>query len=314
MWILILMSYATENRIKGLSGDKEWIIGFIIFSFLYLSWFYFIVGLELKNWIFLIVIFICLFLIPSFRRSILSLSPLFMFLILYDSLRVLPKYNTFEIHNEDLFLLEKQFFSFNNSTLSEYFLTNYNSFLDILGGLSYLTWFPFPAGFALFLLYKKRHSLVFRFLMGFLVTNLIGFIFYITYPAAPPWYYLEYGAEIIRNTKGSAGALVRFDDLVGFPIYKGLYANNGYIFGAIPSLHCAYPIVLSYYSLRYNNKFLSTLFIASMIAIWFTAVYSLHHYVIDVLLGIGCAVVGIGLNELIFRKTRVVDWLKSIQY
>ena len=296
------MTALATKHLKPQIENKNWIIGFIVFSILYLSWFHFIVGMELKNWIFLVAIFICLFVATSLRKSILALSPLFMFLILYDSLRILPYYNTFEIHNKDLFLIEQKWFSFNNITLSEYFLNNHSSFLDFIGGFSYLTWFPFPASFAIFLLFKKRHLLTFRFLAGFLVTNLIGFIFYITYPAAPPWYYLEFGEEIIKSTKGSPGALVRFDELIGLPIYKSLYANNGYIFGAIPSLHCAYPTVLSFYSLKYGNKYLSAIFIISAVAIWFTAVYSLHHYLVDVLLGIACAILGIFLNELLFKK------------
>ena len=299
------MTEIAKNHFNRQVENKNWIFGFIVFSILYLSWFYFVVGLELKNWIFLVAMFICLFVIPSLRKSILALSPLFMFLILYDSLRILPYYNTFEIHNKDLFLIEQSWFSINNITLSEYFLNHHHSFLDLIGGFSYLTWFPFPAGFALFLLYKKRHALTFRFLSGFLVTNLIGFIFYITYPAAPPWYFLEYGEEIIKSTKGSAGSLVRFDDLIGLPIYKSLYANNGYIFGAIPSLHCAYPMVLSFYSFKYGNKWLSALFVLTVVLIWFTAVYSLHHYVVDVLLGIICALAGIFLNELLFRKSGI---------
>ncbi len=300
------MTKLAKNQLNQ-SGNKNWIYGFIVFTIIYLSWFYLVVGLETKNWIFLVAIFICLFVIPSLRASIAALSPLFVFLILYDSLRILPYYNTFEIHNKDLFLIEQSWFSFNGSTLSEYFLTHHHSFLDFLGGISYLTWFPFPAGFALFLLYKKRYTLTFRFLAGFLVTNLIGFVFYITYPAAPPWYYLEYGEDIIRSTKGSAAALVRFDELVGLPIYKSLYANNGYIFGAIPSLHCAYPMVLSYYSFKYGNKYLSALFVLSVLLIWFTAVYSLHHYIVDVLLGIACAIAGIFINEQLFKKTKVGD-------
>ena len=232
-----------------------------------------------------------------------------MFLILYDSLRILPYYNTFPIHNEDLFLFEQKYFSFNNITLSEYFQVHHNSFFDLLSGV-YLTWFPFPAAFALYLLFKKQQLLTFRFLLGFLLTNLIGFVFYITYPAAPPWYYFEYGAEVIRSTRGNAGGLVRFDNLVGVPVFRSLYANNEYIFGAIPSLHSAYPLVLSYYSFKYKNKYLSALFVASTIGIWFIAVYSLHHYVIDVLLGVGCAIGGITINEWLFKKSSIEDIMK----
>ncbi|MBQ9074027.1 MAG: inositol phosphorylceramide synthase, partial [Muribaculaceae bacterium] len=44
------------------------------------------------------------------------------------------------------------------------------------------------------------------------------------------------------------------------------------------------------------------LFAVIMIGIWFTAVYSCHHYIIDAILGTLCAIVGIVLFELVLMK------------
>jgi len=39
-----------------------------------------------------------------------------------------------------------------------------------------------------------------------------------------------------------------------------------------------------------------------MLGIWFTAVYSAHHYIIDAILGAGCALLGIFVFEKILLK------------
>ena len=67
----------------------------------------------------------------------------------------------------------------------------------------------------------------------------------------------------------------------------------------MPSLHAAYMVVaLAYAIIRRCKWYVITLFSIIMVGIWGTAVYSCHHYIIDVLLGISCALLGI----LIFEK------------
>ena len=46
----------------------------------------------------------------------------------------------------------------------------------------------------------------------------------------------------------------------------------------------------------------SCVFAFICVGIWFTAVYTGHHYVIDVLLGIGTAIIGTIVFEVVWRK------------
>ena len=47
------------------------------------------------------------------------------------------------------------------------------------------------------------------------------------------------------------------------------------------------------------------------VGIWWTAVYSGHHYIIDVLLGIATTIVGIALLEAVVFRTRAVSgWME----
>ncbi len=113
-----------------------------------------------------------------------------------------------------------------------------------------------------------------------------------------------YGADINLSIPGNAAQLVRFDHIIGFPIFENMYNKNSNVFAAIPSLHSAYPVILLYYGIKKKYKWLSIIFFIDVLGIWFAAVYSMHHYIIDVLLGGFCAIFAIFAFELVLMKTR----------
>ena len=65
------------------------------------------------------------------------------------------------------------------------------------------------------------------------------------------------------------------------------------MFAAIPSLHAAYPVVTWFYAKKYTSKALTWVIFIDIVGIWFSAVYSFHHYFIDVLLGGLVAIIAI---------------------
>jgi membrane-associated phospholipid phosphatase len=44
-----------------------------------------------------------------------------------------------------------------------------------------------------------------------------------------------------------------------------------------------------------------------MVGIWFTAVYASHHYILDVLAGIICAALGIGLFNIALSSSALLN-------
>lgn len=93
--------------------------------------------------------------------------------------------------------------------------------------------------------------------------------------------------------------LGRFDELLGCSVFHSIYGRNANVFAAVPSLHAAYMVVaLAYAVMGHCKKWLIALFSVIMVGIWWTAVYSGHHYLIDVMLGVACALSGV----LIFEK------------
>lgn len=252
-------------------------------------------------------------------KLVVAMVPFILFGLIYDSMRYYPNYLFNTIDTEGVYNLEKELFGISTSagvlTPNEYFNIHNCLIGDLLSGIFYLLWVPLPVCYAIYLFFSKQRELCFRFASAFLFVNLIGFVGYYVYPASPPWYVMQYGFEPILNTPGNVGGFERFDSLIGFDIFHRIYCKNANVFAAIPSLHSAYnPIALFYacFMARRNYKWILSLGIVS-IGIWWAAVYSCHHYIIDVSLGILCVIIGISIWEgLIMRISAVKNFYKRI--
>lgn len=223
-------------------------------------------------------------------------------------MKILPNYKISPVHIEDIYLREKYWFGIEDEgsviTPNEYFDKYSDISLDIMSGIFYLNWMPIPLLFALFLFIKDKLMFL-RFSLAFLVVNLIGFIIYYIYPAAPPWYIKEYGFHFNPGTPGNTGLLHRFDDYFNMKIFTSLYSKSSNVFAAMPSLHSAYPVVVFYYGLKNKVTWLNYFFFLFMFGIWFSAIYTGHHYVQDVLAGIICSIIGITIFEKVLVKRPV---------
>lgn len=277
----------------------------VCISIMYFIWFYQIVGFRSEHLTLYVLLFV-LFYINSITRSFLkAMLPFVGFWILYDSLRIVPNYVINEVHIQQPYQLEKQLFGIHDNgkviTWNEYFSKYHTPFLDFLSGFFYINWIPVPLLFCLYAFLKDK-VLIYSFTYCFLFVNLIGFFIYYLYPAAPPWYIAEYGFTEHFNIMGNTGNLKHFDALIGLPIFKGIYEKNANVFAAMPSLHSAYPVIVLYFATRKGSNYVKIPLVIFCLGIWGSAVYSNHHYVIDVLVGIICAVVGIILFNLYLKK------------
>jgi len=252
--------------------------------------------------LFLVLLFNVLFYLsgPS-RRFILGFSVFIVFWIIFDSMKAFPNYRYNVVHIESLYHAEKQLFSIHGRTPNEYWAAHTSSFLDLLSGICYLCWIPVPLAFAGYLFYKDKTAF-FKFSLTFLLVNLLGFVIYYAYPAAPPWYVQQYGFRFNPHTPGNTAGLGRFDSLLHVSVFAGLYAKSSNVFAAMPSLHASYPLVVLYYGIRTKQGWINLLFGTIMAGIWFAAVYSSHHYVLDVLAGITCGCTGIVLFNVMYGR------------
>lgn len=240
------------------------------------------------------------------RKFILGFSIFIVYWILFDYMKAFPNYRYNMVHIEDLYEAEKRIFGINLHGLvvtpNEFWKANSSAFLDVLTGLFYLMWVPVPLAFAVYLFFKKRTQFV-HFSLVFVWVNLLGFVVYYLFPAAPPWYVQAHGFNFISGTPGNTAGLARFDQFFNITLFKGIYSKGSNVFAAMPSLHSAYPVIVVYYAIKNKLGGINIFFITVMIGIWFSAVYSSHHYCLDVLAGISCAILGIVSFKVLINKT-----------
>lgn len=281
-------------------------------AIVYLVWTHLLGGTRPEHYFLIIFWFVMYYAHEKTRRFITGFSIFIIFWIIYDSMRIIPNYEVSTVHIKQPYELEKLLFGItSNNTLltpNEYFDTIHTKFLDILSGLFYLNWIPVPIAFAIYLYFKDK-TLFAKFSMVFLIVNIFGFIIYYIYPAAPPWYVKLYGFGLHLGVPGNTSGLGRFDQLTGIPIFAGIYEKNANVLAAMPSLHASYPVIVLFYAIKKKIGWFNIFFILFMLGIWFSAVYSGHHYVIDVVAGAALASVVIFVFEKLSKKRFLNQWI-----
>jgi membrane-associated phospholipid phosphatase len=122
---------------------------------------------------------------------------------------------------------------------------------------------------------RKAHD--WAYIMGLIVLSYAAFLTYVVFPAAPPWWASLNG--YLRSQP------VNLSHSLLSPEYIFATANP---LGAMPSLHTAWPVYLFFYSLYiWGRKALPVVILPLGVAL--SSIYLGHHYVIDVLGGIGFA-------------------------
>lgn len=260
--------------------------------------------------------------IKELRAIIIIALPVGIFAGLYFLLGVWPNYLFGEVDTQGIYELEKTLFgvsaagteglqsmAFDGVTMipSEFFRVHHWAIMDVLSGIFYMCWVPLPLLYALILHWQGHNSLALRLTCAFLVVNIIGFCGYYIHPSSPPWYVMDHGFEVIFNTPGSAAGFANCDAVTGTTIFHDFYCHNANVFAAVPSLHSAYnPIAFFYAMLVPRNRVWQFVLGLVSVGIWFSAVYSGHHYVIDVILGVATTIVGILLFEKVIMRLALV--------
>jgi inositol phosphorylceramide synthase catalytic subunit len=285
-------------------------------SLIYFSWFGYFIGLKAEHFIMYGSILALYFSHSSTQRFVLGFAIFIAHWVIYSSLGVVPNYTVNPIHIVEPYNIEKALFGLNTEggiiTLNEYFKTLHIPVLDLLSGFFYINWVPVPLLFAIWLFINNK-KIFLKFSYCFVFTNILGYIIYFMYPSAPPWYIEQYGFQLQPNIVGNAAGLIEVDKILGNHLFENLYKQNTSVFAAMPSLHSAYPLLCFLYGRQLKNRWFDVIFAIFSLGIWFAAVYTRHHYLIDVIAGIIVAIVGYNLFEYISEKTRAKNWLDSLK-
>ena len=283
------------------------VVAIAVATYLLIS--YFLIGFKTDQ-VFLSCFFGALYLASAAtRKFILGFSIFIVYWIIYDYMKAFPNYWFSEVHIGDLYNAEKALVGIDTVagrlTPNEFWAQHSVAVLDVLCGAFYLCWIPLPLLLAGYLFYRNRRQFL-GFSLTFLLVNLLGFVVYYLYAAAPPWYVEKFGFDFIAGTPGNTAGLIRFDHFFGVTIFQSLYAKGSNVFAAMPSLHSAYPLIVLYTGLSCRLGKINILFGTITAGIWFAAVYTSHHYVLDVLAGITTAFVGIFLFRYLSERNAAV--------
>ncbi len=234
------------------------------------------------------------------KRILIYLAPFVLTGVVYDSQRYWGDFVRGRIRIEEPYNFDKFFFGIQTAsgvlTPNEWFQLHTHWLLDLYTGFFYLTfifiymamnaWYNF--GLERF---RKNFNSTAAMQMGwaFFWVNVIGYSTYYWYPAAPPWYVAIYGLGPVNMTAlPNPAGCVRFDQLLGTNFFGEMYGRSADVFGAIPSLHIAYPLQAIFFAFRFNSlKIFSIVFYLTMC---FSAVYLNHHYILDILWGSAYAI------------------------
>jgi membrane-associated phospholipid phosphatase len=252
---------------------------------------------------------------PRTKKLFLGLYPVALVGLLYTTMKVVENVGLSPqtIHLCDLRAHEIALFGVTvggrKVTLHDWFQTRSSLAVDALCAVPYATFMFVCIGFAVWL-YFRDYVRMLRFGWCFLALNVAGFVTYHLYPAAPPWYYHSHGCHVDMLAQASEGPnLARVDGLIGVPYFHAMYGRASDVFGAMPSLHVAYALIVvleGWAVFRTPTRIASLLFYAMMC---FSAVWLDHHWVLDVVAGSAYCVVIVGVASRVIRLPPTIGTL-----
>lgn len=234
------------------------------------------------------------------KRLYFGLLPILLVGLVYDAMRFVQNVGLTvdNVHLCDLRGLEMRWFGTTMDgvrvTWHDWLQPRATPALDLFCAIPYGIFLYVVVAYALFLFIRNLPAQQ-RFVWGFFVLNLAGYLTYHIYPAGPPWYYHSHGCVIDLATRSSPGPnLTRVDAMMGFGYFAGFYGRGSDVFGAMPSLHVAYPLQMIIEGWAFHRAFGRFMLVAFYLSMCFAAVYLDHHWVLDLIAGsLGAVVVSV---------------------
>jgi membrane-associated phospholipid phosphatase len=238
---------------------------------------------------------------PRTKKLFIGVYPLGLVGLLYSSMKAFENVGVSPetVHLCDLRKAELALFGIDvqgrRITLHDWLQPHATAWLDALCAVPYATFLFVCFGCAIWLYLDDPRRLM-RFSWCFFALNVAGFATYHVYPAAPPWYFHAHGCTVDVTATASEGPnLARVDHWLGVHYFAGMYGRASDVFGAMPSLHVSYALLVAlegWPTFRWGWRVLAVLFFILMA---FAAVYLDHHWMLDVVAGSALCVVVVAL-------------------
>jgi len=185
----------------------------------------------------------------------------------------------------------------------------YHPILTEFFSFSYMNYFIIPIIVPFYLYFKGRYREYRETILGIVLSYYFGYFLYIAFPAAPPR--LVLADQFSRDFYGFI-----FD-----AAQRNVIINAASSRAAFPSLHCATTFLAMVYAFKHSRTMFWA-FLPIAIGLILGTVYLRHHYVIDIIAGIGLAIFVYFVAPLIDKwwcrkritvgvEDRSCDWVKK---
>ena len=275
--------------------------------------------LRVYHWFMLLAIPAALLSAERGRRFFIDWLPLFFFWLGYDRLRLIQPHLLSRVSVDLPYEIERQLFGWMGAgevpahaartwlaAGAGTFLSDGISFAAQLVYFSHILIFP---GLMLYwwtksAFFKSGRERFTRYLIAFTILHAMAILCYLVLPVAPPWWVSLLGeirptAELVAQVDMAAamdGALV-----------QRMIQTAPMWFGAVPSLHGAYPALFFLLALRERKTWLLGAIAVYGLAMWAATVVLNQHYIIDLFAGAFFALAAYLLGARLERYRRRSD-------
>ncbi|RKO87708.1 hypothetical protein BDK51DRAFT_13268, partial [Blyttiomyces helicus] len=210
--------------------------------------------------------------------------PVILWLVMFTGCRLIPEAWRPSIAVDLLPALDEVFFD--SSLGFPHLAAVPSTAADVLAFLPYgVLHYVSPVIFALWLWRKASGYAAIVFLQAFGVQNIMGVATQVIFPSAAPWYNDLYGfAPASYSMPGNPAGLARVDKLFGTHLYTSTFGNSPLVFGALPSLHSGFAVLIMLFAMHVSRRMGSVLMIYVCWQ-WWATMYFRHHYMIDLVVG-----------------------------
>ncbi len=281
------------DHLEELWGDRWWLPGGFVVA--YWAVLLGLGGLRLEHLAFGAATVAAAYIGPRSKQFLVVMLPYIAVGIGYDSLRYARglTLDADRVLTCSLREIDALFFPGpGGSSLQEWLVRQSAPSWDIVAAAPYAVFAYAAFVYAVYLYFVDRPRAR-VYLWSFAVANFLAFAMWLLVPAAAPWYVRDYGCAVDLAQEPSAAGLLRVDQQLGVAYFERFYSRTTSVFGALPSMHNAYPLLgllTAWPSIGWRTKPFHVLYLVWMLL---SSMYLDHHWLIDAVAGWVVAWVGV---------------------
>lgn len=282
-FLLGLRAWADRN-LNTSAKRLLWVqVGYIVVLLALIAYF----DLDLTKQMLLLLLAVAVLLSGWAPRLLLDFSPFILLPLSYNALQGFAAQHLYTAHGVGVIHFEDLIFGFipTAQLQSLFYIPGRLHWYDYYFTLLYMAHFvvPIAAGAALWI---WRRGSYWEFAFSYALLTYAGFITYLLFPAIPPWLAVQDHILNVSVYKILSAVFVSLG-VNGFAsLYQSVDVNP---IASIPSLHAAYPMLLTLFVNRYFGWRWALLGAFYAVSVWVGIVYLGEHYVLDAVIGIAYA-------------------------